>query len=78
MPTASFEISRVDVQAVVRQQSARVRISNVLKNPGGGTIEASFLFPLPDDAVVGSLTLLVDGRELTGEVLEAAEAQADL
>lgn len=75
IPTASFEISRVDVQAVVRQQSARVRISNVLKNPGGGTIEASFLFPLPDDAVVGSLTLLVDGRELTGEVLEAAEAR---
>jgi len=75
IPTAGFEISRVDVQAVVRQQSARVRISNVLKNPGDRTIEASFLFPLPDDAVVGSLTLLVDGRELTGEVLNAAEAR---
>lgn len=75
IPTASFEISRLDVQATVRQQSARVRISNVLKNSGAGQIEAAFLFPLPDDAVVGSLTLLVDGKELTGQVLDAAEAR---
>lgn len=75
IPTGGFEISRLDVQATVRQQSARVRISNVLRNPGAGQIEAAFLFPLPDDAVVGSLTLLVDGKELTGQVLDAAEAR---
>ncbi|MFM7058241.1 MAG: VIT and vWA domain-containing protein [Planctomycetota bacterium] len=75
VPASNFQISRLDVQAVVRQQSARVRISHVLKNPGSAQIEASFLFPLPDDAVVGSLTLLVDGRELTGQVLNAAEAR---
>ncbi len=74
-PVADYEISRLEVHAVVRQQSARVRVSNVLKNPGPGTIEAAFLFPLPDDAVVGSLTLLVDGKELTGLVLEAKEAR---
>lgn len=75
IPTANFEITRLDVQATVRQQSARVRVSNVLKNHSAGQIEAAFLFPLPDDAVVGSLTLLVDGKELTGQVLEAAEAR---
>lgn len=75
VPTSGFEISRLQVDAVVRGQSAKVRISNVLKNPSASVIEASFLFPLPDDAVVGSLTLLVDGKELPGNVLDAAEAR---
>lgn len=75
IPAEGYEISRLEVNAVVRQQSAKVRVSNVLKNPGAQTIEAAFLFPLPDDAVVGSLTLLVEGKELTGQVLEAKEAR---
>ncbi|MFN9822722.1 MAG: VIT and vWA domain-containing protein [Planctomyces sp.] len=75
VPVAGYEISRLEVSAVVRQQSAKVRVSSVLKNPGLQAIEASFLFPLPDDAVVGSLTLLVEGKELTGAVLEAKEAR---
>ena len=75
VPVTGYEIRRLEVNATVRQQSARVRISHVLRNPGASTLEASFLFPLPDDAVVGALTLLVEGRELPGQVLDANEAR---
>lgn len=75
VPVTGYEIRRLEVNASVRQQSARVRISHVLRNPGATTLEASFLFPLPDEAVVGALTLLVEGRELPGQVLDAKEAR---
>jgi Ca-activated chloride channel family protein len=38
-------------------------------------VEVQYLFPLPPDAAVDQFTLVVDGRELTGHVLDANEAR---
>ena len=63
------------VQADVQEQVAVVTVEHVFKNTTQGTIEGSFLFPLPPEAQVSRFTMEVDGEELVGELLEADEAR---
>jgi len=75
-PTArSYEVREVAVDARVRDGVAEVRVAQTFHNPGSVEIEAEYLFPLPDDAAVGDLVLMVDGRELPGRVLPKADAR---
>ena len=71
----SYEVREVGVDARVRDGVAEVRVAQTFHNPGSGEIEAEYLFPLPDDAAVSDLVLMVDGRELPGRVLPKAEAR---
>lgn len=72
---ADCRIQSVDVHADIQDQAAKVRVSQVFQNPSSIPMEAQVLFPLPDGAAVGSLTLLVDGKELTGRLLGHDEAR---
>ena len=71
----SYEIREVSVDARVRDQVAEVQVAQTFHNPGSATIEAEYLFPLPDDAGVQNLVLMVDGRELPGRLLPKDEAR---
>lgn len=71
----SYEVGAVSVDARVRDGVAEVRVSQTFHNPGSTVIEAEYLFPLPDEAAVGDLTLMVDGKELPGRVLPKADAR---
>ncbi len=71
----SYEVREVAVDARIRDGVAEVRVAQTFHNPGSVEIEAEYLFPLPDDAAVGDLMLMVDGRELPGRVLPRAEAR---
>ena len=76
VPTPSeYVVKSVDVHATVKDQVATVQLSQVFKNTGGDTLEAQLLFPLPPDAAIDSLTLLVDGKELSGKLLKKDEAR---
>jgi Ca-activated chloride channel family protein len=44
-------------------------------NSGSRNVEVQYMFPLPPDAVIDAFTLVVDGRELSGQMLEAGEAR---
>ncbi|MFW6059114.1 MAG: VIT domain-containing protein [Phycisphaeraceae bacterium] len=70
-----FELEQVDVDATVRDQVAQVQMTQVFHNPTNRVIEARYLFPLPHDAAVQDVVLLVDGKELAGRVLERDEAR---
>lgn len=72
---SSYKIKTVDVQASIRDQAAKIQVSQVFQNTGSTVLEAKFAFPLPDDASISGLTLLVDGRELTGRLLKKDEAR---
>lgn len=72
----SYEITEVAVDGQVRDQVAEVRVSQTFHNPGSQVLEAEFLFPLPEDGAIESLTLLADGQELTGRLLSKEEARA--
>ncbi len=72
---SSYQIRSVDVQADVHNQAAKVRMSQVFENTGEVTLETQFLFPIPEDAAVSDLTLLYDGKELPGRLLNKDDAR---
>lgn len=72
---ADCRIESVDVRADIQDQAAKVRVSQVFRNPSSIPMEAQVLFPLPEGAAVSGLTLLVDGKELTGKLLGRDEAR---
>ena len=72
---ADCRIESVDVHADIHDQAAKVRVSQVFRNPSSFPMEAQVLFPLPEGAAVSSLTLLVDGKELTGKLMGREEAR---
>lgn len=73
--SASYRIDKVEVNADVRGQSASVLLAQTFVNQSSRTIEAQFLFPLPDDAAISGLTLIVDGKELPGELKKREDAR---
>lgn len=78
MPTprvSEYRIQSVDMQAQIRDQAAAVQITQIFQNTSSQTIEASVFFPLPDDAAVSGVTLLVDGKELPGKLLPKDQAR---
>ncbi len=72
---ADCRIKSVDVHADIRDQAAKVRVSQVFQNPSPSPMEAQFLFPLPEGAAVSGLTLMAGGQELTGHLLSKEEAR---
>ena len=72
---ADCRIESVDVRADIQDQAAKVRLSQVFRNPSSVPMEAQVLFPLPEGAAVSGLTLLVDGKELTGRLMGHDEAR---
>ncbi len=75
-PHALFEISKLDFHVTVREQVASVQIGQVFQNISSQTLEAQIVFPLPEDAAINELTLLVDGKEFAGKLLRKEDARA--
>ncbi|HUT01891.1 MAG TPA: VIT domain-containing protein, partial [Phycisphaerae bacterium] len=63
------------VDITVRDQVASVSIDQEFLNTGGGAIEVEYLFPVPPDAAVDSMTLVVNGKEFAAKLLNADEAR---
>ncbi|MDY7010034.1 MAG: VIT and VWA domain-containing protein [Planctomycetota bacterium] len=63
------------VKVTVRDQVASVHIDQEFVNDSHGDIEVEYLFPIPPGAAIDSMTMVVDGKELTGKLMEAAEAR---
>ncbi len=72
---ADCRIESVDVRATIQDQAAKVRVAQVFQNPSSVPMEAQVLFPLPQGAAVSGLTLLVDGKEMTGKLMTREEAR---
>jgi len=63
------------VDMVVRDQVASATVTDRVVNPCSHDVEIQYVFPLPPDAAVDQFTLVVDGHELTGHMLDADEAR---
>ncbi len=70
-----YKVESVTVNSNIRDQIAKVQISQVFQNTGSSTLEARLLFPMPEDAAISGLTLIVDGKELTGQLLKNTDAR---
>lgn len=74
-PPMSYKIKELAVNARVLDQVARVQVSQSFVNTGSRQMEVSFVFPLPYDGAIDSLTFLVDGKEYPAKLLAADEAR---
>jgi Ca-activated chloride channel family protein len=64
---------RVDIK--VRDQVALVSVDEEFVNTGSGMIEVEYFFPVPPDAAIDSMTLVVNGKEFEAKLLKADEAR---
>ncbi|MBP5621997.1 MAG: hypothetical protein J6X44_08285, partial [Thermoguttaceae bacterium] len=81
MPTPApepipYKIESLEVDATINNSVAKVDVSQTFKNEGSSTIETSFVFPLPYDGAIDSMTLLVNGKEYPAKLLDAKEARS--
>jgi Ca-activated chloride channel family protein len=65
----------VDVHISVKDQIAKAQVSQVFQNISSQTIQSQIMFPIPDDAAISELTLLVDGKEFAGRLMKKDEAR---
>lgn len=64
------------VDAEIVDGVARTTLRQTFHNPNGVPLEATYLFPLPDDAAVDDFQLMMDGKMVPGEVLDRDKAEA--
>ncbi len=55
--------------------AARVSVTQRFKNPGDKAIEATYMFPLPDDAAVDAMEMRIGTRVVRAEIKQKAEAK---
>ncbi|MBX9581907.1 MAG: VIT and VWA domain-containing protein [Gemmataceae bacterium] len=62
------------VTAAVEDQVAITTVEQTFRNHTDRALEATFLFPIPRGASVDKFTMWVDGKETSGELLDAKKA----
>jgi Ca-activated chloride channel family protein len=63
------------VSIAIEDQVATTRVEQVFRNHTDRALEATYVFPVPKGASVRKLTMWINGKEVKGEVLEAAKAR---
>ena len=69
-------IARTEVKAVIEDGAATTTIEQVFANRGERPGEAIWLLPVPVGAMADSLKMIVGGKEMAAEVLDARTARA--
>ncbi|SEG52026.1 marine proteobacterial sortase target protein [Marinobacterium lutimaris] len=72
----ALPLLNTDVSIDVTGPIARTVVTQEFKNPGDTWVEALYLFPLPEDAAVDRMKLLIGERVIEGEIKEKEEAKA--
>jgi Ca-activated chloride channel family protein len=65
-----------DMDAAVSGQVVRVRVTQAFRNTSSKWMEATYLYPLPDDGAVDSLKMVVGQRVFVGRIKRREEARA--
>ena len=75
LPMEQLEIKYHHVEVTINNQLVTTRVDQVFYNPNDYTIEGTYVFPLPVDAVVSKFVLWIDGKPVEGKVLDAGQAR---
>jgi len=65
-----------DMDVTVTGQIVRVRVTQAFRNTSGKWMEATYLYPLPDDGAVDSLKMVIGQRVIVGKIKRKLEARA--
>lgn len=71
----ALAIKKHQVQVTVEDGYAITQVEQVFHNPHGRDLEARYSFPVPEKGSVAEFTMWIDGKPVTGEVLEKQEAR---
>jgi Ca-activated chloride channel family protein len=75
-PKALCPLKHTDVKAEISGFLSRVVVTQEFENPFKEKIEAVYTFPLPQNAAVDDMTMIVGDRTVRGKILRREEAQA--
>src|SRR5690349_18849269 len=75
-PKLMCPLKHTDVKAGISGFISRVVVTQEFENPFNEKIEAVYTFPLPQNAAVDDMTMIVGERTVRGRILEREEAQA--
>ena len=71
---AKFSLQETRVEADISGVLARVRVSQVFRNPHSNALEALYVFPLPENSAVDAYSFQIGERIIVGEVKERERA----
>jgi len=69
-------LKHTDVKAQISGFLSRVTVTQEFENPFPDKIEAVYTFPLPQNAAVDDMTMVVGDRTVRGKILRREDAQA--
>ncbi len=75
-PSGFCPLKHTDVKASISGFLGRVTVTQEFENSSSEKIEAVYTFPLPQDAAVDDMTLIVGGRTVHGKIKPRDEARA--
>jgi Ca-activated chloride channel family protein len=75
-PKSACPLKHTDVKAEISGFISRVVVTQEFENPFKEKIEAVYTFPLPQNAAVDDMTMIVADRTVRGKILPREEAQA--
>lgn len=64
-----------DAKIEVTGPMARARVTQRFINPGDGWVEGKYVFPLPEDAAVDTMKMIIGDRVIEGQIKEKEEAR---
>ncbi|MEM9214932.1 MAG: VIT domain-containing protein [Cyanobacteria bacterium P01_F01_bin.150] len=73
--TQAFPLKHTDVNATIQGNVARVEVTQTFENPFDESLEAVYVFPLPDKAAVDDMEIRVGDRVISGDIKKREEAQ---
>jgi len=73
LPT--LQIKQHNVSVIIEDGYAITEVEQVFHNPHAQDLEAVYSFPVPEKAAVAEFTIWIDGKPVTGEVLEKQKAR---
>ncbi len=71
----ALQIKQHDVNVIIEDGYAITEVEQIFYNPNAQDLEAIYTFPVPEKAAVAEFTIWIDGKPVTGEVLEKQQAR---
>lgn len=71
-----YSVQALEVEADIKDHLAEVSVIQEIKNVNNHALDAQILFPLPAKSVIQNFILMMDGEEITGEIMTKEEARS--
>ncbi|MBD2301624.1 VIT domain-containing protein [Nostoc sp. FACHB-190] len=71
----AFPLKHTEVQAKIAGNISRVEVTQSFENPFTTTLEAVYIFPLPDEAAVDDMLIRIGDKTIKGSIKKRQEAQ---